>query len=791
MIYLKKIIAAFILFSMIYSINNDINPDSLRYKVAMASRCEKPPTIDGVLDDLSWEFAIPVDDFLQIEPVEFAQPSEKTIIKILFDDNALYISFNNFDSKPDKIRAPLTRRDAYMDGFNTVSDFVGFAIDSRNDDFNGKWFGVNAAGVKIDVNVSGQEDYDRSWNAVWDAKVSKNDSGWTAEVRVPFSVFQYENKKDMVWGISFNRHIHRSQEEVLWPGRQKSHVGIVSSFGVLEGLNNIPEPKKIEFVPYVLSSNNQSGNQFNLGGDLRYGISSNAVLNATVNPDFGQVEADPSVLNLSAFETFYDEKRPFFSEGANFFKNRLNLFNSRRIGASPGYFEPDSGDLENLSDNTTITGAFKLIGSTNSGINYGFVNANTSEESGKLSIGGGKEKFIVEPQTSYSVGKIEKSIFNKFSRVGLMYTDVTRKNINAANVLGLDWKIGLLNNRLFSNGQIVRSNTDQTGNGFRFNVGYKNETWWETRFWLGNYDDKFDVNDLGYLRRNNMTWTGLMFKVRRLEPTEAFLGSSLEFKIKKEWGIDDILIEDELSIETWTLLKNYWRFGFNSELKKPAYSDADIFRDDLAWAYATEKFWYNGFWIKSDRRKKIIVSIDAGMGNAKLRGKGYFTELEIDYKPIDPLNVSIEFKRDISPKYMQFVDILDGGDDIIRVYSNSKQVTEQVQLRLDWTFSPDLSFQGYFQPFYASMKYDSFYNLLEPETMNLASYDYLSANDNPDFEIENTVGTFVLRWEYNPGSTIFVVYNINENRYFSVNDNEWSKESNNAVVIKLNYWLKM
>jgi len=179
------------------------------------------------------------------------------------------------------------------------------------------------------------------------------------------------------------------------------------------------------------------------------------------------------------------------------------------------------------------------------------------------------------------------------------------------------------------------------------------------------------------------------------------------------------------------------------------------------------------------------------MGNAKLRGKGYFTELEIDYKPIDPLNINLEFKRDISPKYMQFVDILEVGDDIIRVYSNSKQITEQVQLRLDWTFSPDLSFQGYFQPFYANMKYDSFYNLLEPETMNLASYDYLSTNDNPDFEIENTVGTFVLRWEYNPGSTIFVVYNINENRYFSVNDNEWSKESNNAVVVKLNYWLKM
>ena len=790
MIFLKKIITTFIIISVIFS-ENVINPDSLRYKVAYATRCGVSPIIDGFLNDTAWDSSMVISDFLQLVPIELAKPSERTEARILYDDNAIYISFLNFDSNSLKIRAPLTRRDAYMDGFNTAADFIGIAFDSRNDDFNGKWFGVNAAGVKIDVNVSGQEDYDRSWDAVWDAAVSQNDSGWTAEIRIPFSVFQYENKNEMVWGISLNRHVHRTQEEFLWPGRSRSHVGIVSSFGILEGLKNIPQPKKLEIVPYALSSFRQSENQFNLGADLRYGVSSNAIINTTVNPDFGQVEADPSVLNLSAFETFYEEKRPFFSEGASFFKNRLNLFNSRRIGSSPNYFEPDSGDLENLSDNTTITGAFKLIGSFSSGINYGFINATTREESGDVFIGDSSERFIVEPQTSYSVGKLEKSILNKFSRIGLMYTDVTRKNSNGANALGLDWKIGLLNNRLFSNGQIVKSNTNQTGNAFRFNFGYKNATWWESRFWLGNYDDKFDINDLGYLKRNHMTWSGLMFKIRRFEPIGYLLGSSFEVKINKKWGINDILIEDELSIETWTLLKNYWRFGIESELKKEAYDDEDTFRDDRAWVYATEKFWFNSFWVKSDRRKKFILSITAGIGNAKLRGKGYYSQFEIDYKPIDPLNLSIELTKDISPRYMQFVDIIEDGNEIVRVYSNSKQTTNQIQLRLDWTFSPDLTFQGYFQPFYANIGYDNFSNLLEAETMNLVSYDYLSNNENPNFKIDNKVGTFVLRWEYKPGSTIFIVYNINENRYFSASDNEWSTESNNAFVIKLNYWLKI
>mgnify|MGYP000435134051 FL=1 len=770
----------------------NFNPDSLRYKISYATRCIESPSIDGRLDDESWNMAIPISEFFQLDPIEFGPPSEKTVVRVLYDDQALYISFENFDSEPDKIRKPLTRRDAYMDGFASSADFVGFAIDSKNDDYNGKWFGVNAAGVKIDVNVSGNEEYDRSWDAVWDAAVEVNDRGYTVEVMVPFSVFQFENKIDQVWGISFNRHIHKNQEEVIWPGHRKSHVGTVSSFGVLLGLKDIPEPKKVELIPYALSSLNENENDYNLGADVRYGVSSNAVINATVNPDFGQVEADPSVLNLSAYETFYEEKRPFFSEGANFFQHRLQLFHSRRIGNAPGYFSPDSGDLEDVPGNTTILGAFKILGTTKSGFNYGLINATTNEELGTIiNSDGQKEDFVVEPRTNYAVGRVEKSFINKFSRVGIMGTNVRRENAESASVAGLDWKIGLINNRLFSNGQIVRSNTDQTGNAFRFNVGYTDPVWWSTRIWFGTYDNKFEINDLGYLRRNDLTWTGVMFEARRREPWGYFLGSSIEFKYKKEWRGDGLILEDALELETWTLLKNYWRFGFESKIMQPAYNDEDIYRDDRAWAYSTEKFLWNDIWIKSDRRKKLILGVVGGIGNGKLRGKGYFTQLQIDYKPIEPLNISIEASQDLSPTYMQYVDIIDIDNSINRVYAQSEQLTKRVEFRIDWTFSPELSLQGYYQPYYADMKYLNYFELMSPETMNLQPFDYLSLYENPDFKWENRVGTFVIRWEYNPGSTLFLVYNMNEYDYYSTSDDSWSSGSSNAIVFKLNYWLKI
>jgi len=489
----------------------DFNPDSLRFKTTTAVRCSEAPVIDGLLDDPVWQSALPVDEFFQIGPLELAHPAESTIARVLYDDESLYISFRSYDSQPDRIKRALVRRDNWMEGFNSNSDWVGFSIDSRNDDYNGYFFAVNASGAKIDVSISGHEQYDPSWDAVWDVAVAFDEDGWTAEFDLPFAMFQFDNKPDLVWGIEFLRGLHRVQETLMWPGRTKSVRGTVFPLGVLLGLENIPDPKQLEIIPYTLLG--RSGKtRLDLGLDVRYGLTSNSIMKMTFNPDFGQIEADPSVLNLTAFETFYDEKRPFFSEGAEFFDQSLSLFHSRRIGRAPSYNLPEEGELKDAPDYTTILGATKVMGNTASGINYGLISAITAEESAILvidSVDQSDRRIVIEPSTNFTIGRIEVPLINDVFRVGLMVTNVSRKNNFGATVAGIDWNLGLYDNRLYTNGQIVRSDAKNiTGNAIRFRLGYVDPSWWSARLWYGYFDDKFDVNDLGYLQRNNTNWAG-------------------------------------------------------------------------------------------------------------------------------------------------------------------------------------------------------------------------------------------------------------------------------------------
>jgi hypothetical protein len=772
----------------------DFNPDSLRFKTATAVRCSEAPVIDGLLDDPVWQSALPIDEFFQIDPLELALPAELTIARVLYDDESLYISFRSYDSQPDRIKRALVRRDNWMEGFNSNSDWVGFSIDSRNDDYNGYFFAVNASGVKIDVSISGHENYDQSWDAVWDVAVAFDEDGWTAEFDLPFAMFQFDNIPDLVWGVEFLRGIHRVQESLMWPGRAKSVRGTVFPLGVLLGLENIPDPKQLEIIPYTLLGRSAE-TRLDYGLDVRYGLTSNSIMKMTFNPDFGQVEADPSVLNLTAFETFYDEKRPFFSEGAEFFDQSLSLFHSRRIGRVPSYNLPEEGEIRDAPDYTTILGATKVMGNTASGINYGLISAITAEESAILvidSVDQSDRRIVIEPRTNFTIGRIEVPLINDVSRVGLMVTNVSRKNNFGATVAGIDWNLGLYDNRLYTNGQIVRSDAKNiTGNAIRFRLGYVDPSWWSARLWYGYFDDKFDVNDLGYLQRNNTNWAGGKVDFRKQEPWGKFINNDLEFKYMQEWRGDGLVLERELEIEQSNLFNNYYTAGFFSKVFLPAYNDEDIFRNEEAWAYKTELWGYAGPTFSTDRRKKLVLNAVIGSGYGKNRGWGYHASLGAEIKPIEPLNIEIKAIQDRGPTYMQWVDVVETQNDTVRVYANSLLLTRDVTLRLNWTFSPDLSLQCFVQPFYANMKYESFYRLLEPETMDLEGYNYLNDdNDNPDFKLQNTIGTFVLRWEYRSGSTLFIVYNLNDNKFYSPVDKAWISEEANALYFKLNYWIK-
>ena len=775
---------------------DNINPNQLRFREMVATRTSAPPIIDGIIDDKVWENAIIENEFVQFEPYNLAAPSERTEARLMYDNDYVYIAVNNYDTEPEKITGRLSRKDRWMEAFGPHSDWVGVAFDSNNDDRTGYWFAVNPAGSRMDVYVSGEgmKAFDSSWDVVWEFKTAIHDQGWSIEMKIPMSVFQFDANKNEDWGLQVARYIHRLQEEVQWPGRPKGVNGFVPYYGILKGMDNIPSPKKVEILPYVLSGNNDESNVSSTGIDMKYGLSAQSSLNMTINPDFGQVEADPSVLNLTAFETQFEEKRPFFIEGGSFFKNRYKLFHSRRIGQTPGMLVPEDGVIIDSPDATTILGAGKILGETAAGTKYGIIEAVTDEEFGVWETESGdtviQEKGIIEPRTNYFIGRVEQPVFNNLSTVGVMMTDLRRVEAGYANVMGLDWRLKFLDNALTLKGQIVHSTKDgMSGNGARFNIGYLDPKWWDLNFVTGFTDDQYEINDLGFNERNDKWYYGSYGGLRKQDPWGRFLGNHLEYRyFISGRGGDGLTLSKSLSIEQRNELKNYWSFGAELNMQFAAYNDEDIFRDERAWVYQSETEGYGIFWFQTDKRKKLILRSYLGYGQGEYRPWGYRAGLNLRFRPLNNINLMIEGFQDLGTKSMEWVGIEEDSIGTNIIYAESAALMNDIQVRFNWTFTPDFTFEAFFQPFTVDMDYKTFYKLMAEKTRDLELYDY---SGDPDFKIKNIVGTFVVRWEYRPGSTLFLVYNLHTNNYYSASDDSWYKDTANSLFIKFNYWLQI
>ena len=777
---------------------DNISPNQLRFREMVATRTNTPPIIDGIIDEEVWENAIIENEFVQFEPYNLAAPSEKTEVRLMYDNDFVYIAINNYDTEPEKITGRLSRKDRWMEAFGPHSDWVGIAFDSNNDDRTGYWFAVNPAESRMDVYVSDatniMEAFDSSWDVVWEFKTAIHDQGWSIEMKIPMSVFQFEANKNENWGLQVARYIHRLQEEVQWPGRSKGVNGFVPYYGILKGMDNIPSPKKVEILPYVLSGNNDKSYVSSLGLDIKYGLSAQSSLNLTINPDFGQVEADPSVLNLTVFETQFEEKRPFFIEGGSFFKNRYKLFHSRRIGQTPGILVPEDGVIIDRPDATTILGAGKILGETESGVKYGIIEAVTDKEFGVWEYETGdtviKEKGIIEPRTNYFIGRVEQPVFNKLSTVGIMMTDLRRVEAGYANIVGLDWRLKFLDNALTLKGQIVHSTKDGiSGNGARFNIGYLDPKWWDLNFVTGFTDEQFEINDLGFNERNDKWYYGSYGGLRKQDPWGRFLGNHLEYRFFINGrGEDGLTLSKSLSIEQRNELINYWSFGAELNMQFAAYNDEDTFRDERAWVYKSETEGYGMFWFQTDKRNKLILRPYLGYGRGEYRPWGYRAGLHLWFRPMNNINLMIEGFQDLGGKSMEWVGIEEDSIGTNIIYAESEGIMNDIQIRFNWTFTPDLTFEAFFQPFTVDMDYKTFYKLMAEKTRNLEPYDYSS---DPDFKINNIVGTFVMRWEYRPGSTLFFVYNLNNNNYYNARDDNWSKNTENSLFIKFNYWLQI
>ncbi len=394
-----------------------------------ATRTTQPPVLDGRDDDVAWKSAHVIDQFLEYEPNSGATPRFRTEVRVLYDDKYLYVLGRMFDPAPDSIVSLLSRRDV-----RTESEQLKLVIDSYHDRRTAYQFAVNPAGVKRDFYVYDDKNEDDTWDAVWDVATRIDSLGWVAEFRIPFSQIRFNKERDKTFGLMVVRDIARTKQRISWPLLQRDMQGYVSQAGEMDGINGLPQPRRLEVSPYVVTKNSTRRDPLGaystpqalaLGTDMKLGLGSNLTLDATINPDFGQVEADPSVLNLSAFEQFFEERRSFFLEGAGIFQFRTacndidqgctGLFYSRRIGRSPqlrGLYGND--DSPSASG---ILGATKLSGRLASGLSVGMLAAVTERE-----LGG--EQRTLEPQSTYVVARLSQDLRRGQTGIGLMLTGV-------------------------------------------------------------------------------------------------------------------------------------------------------------------------------------------------------------------------------------------------------------------------------------------------------------------------------------------------------------------------------
>jgi hypothetical protein len=399
------------------------------------------PKIDGRLDDAIWQQSPVSSDFLQLDPIEGEVASEKTTVQVAYDEEGLYVGIRCYDSDPQAIVSRLTRRDG-----ETQADWISLSLDPHLDRQTGCFFTAYASGSVIDGTYADDRNKDETWNAVWEVATSIDAEGWSAEFYIPYYVMRFSPQDEYTWGLNVERHISRKQERTHWNLMQKDQPGLVSQFGNLHGIRDIDPPLHLEYVPYAMGRSIVDGGADyfgNAGVDLRYGVTSSLSLNATVNPDFGQVEADPAQLNLTAFEDFFSEQRPFFVEGASIFETGdFDLLYSRRIGRRPGYFSvPEDAVEEDRPEATTILGALKLTGKTEGKTAFGLLQAVTAPEYADINRNSVRDEYRIEPLTNYLVGRVRQDVFDGTSGVGLFASSVHRRDGQSAYVGATDWDL--------------------------------------------------------------------------------------------------------------------------------------------------------------------------------------------------------------------------------------------------------------------------------------------------------------------------------------------------------------
>ena len=847
----------FVLFCIVVAgpLSADTTPLAQKPRFA-AVRVAKAPVVDGDLGDPAWQSAPEITGFTQHNPDDGKPATQKTVVKVVYDDHAIYFGAMMFDTNP--VTTVLARRDTVLD----TSDWFYVSLDSQHDGLTGSSFWVNPSNVQYDTNLYNDIYDDSTWDAVWQSAAKIVPGGWAVEMRIPFSQLRFPDKPVHVWGLNLTRRIAKNNETDRLVNVPKNENGWVSRFAELTGIEGIHRERAVELMPYGvtrsdLTSRVDQGDPFTRraeakidgGLDMKYGVTSNLTLTGTINPDFGQVEVDPAVVNLGQFETFFPEKRPFFTEGAQIFKfgqgpanSRWNFnlyppqfFYSRRIGRSPQ--GSVSADFSDAPRQTTILGAAKLTGKAGNGWSVGVLDALTDREVGKFAFENQRWTQAVEPMTNYLVARSTKE-YGESSRIGLLFTSTNRRLPSEllglrrnAYELGVDgYTLMHKNDWLFewlagttrvdgtpeaidatqrnSSHNYARPDADYlhydptrtslSGWGGRAMLG-KQTGKWRPNIQVQAYSPGFDVNDVGYMQRVDVINSHAVMYYDDQDVNKYTREVNVWAGKYQNWNFGRDLVANGVYGNWYVQALNYW-YTFGSAGWDATTLDDRKTRGGPLTTTPGDNYVQVG--IGNDSRRKVYVEVSTDHYSDSEGGSSQSFYLTTTYRPTPAIKFSVTPTYARLANITQYVATLDDPAAIATfgkryVFARLDQHTLDMGMRAEWTASSRLSFQLYLQPFIASGGYSEYKSLAKPSTGDYTPLADHSSVANPDFNFRSVRGSAVVRWEFRPGSALYVVWNENRSDQVPIGNFRLRRDlsslpdalSKDVFLIKVSYWL--
>ena len=830
--------------------------------------------VDGRLDEDVWRQAPPISSFVQKEPVEGAPPTDLMDVRIVYDDTALYVGARMQSRNGTPVQAPMGRRDS-----GDQAEHILVSLDTYLDRRTAYNFGVTASGVRLDHYHASDTEWDSSaeFDPVWEAQTTIGEDGWVAELWIPFSQLRFNERSPQIWGLNLKRWVPSLNEEVYWAPVRRTDRGWASRFGELRGIDGITPSRRIEWLPYLagsarISGTREPGNPFDAGSDrggrvgldFKMGLGSNLTLEATVNPDFGQVEADPAEVNLSAFETFFTERRPFFVEGSQLLSGPVNnYFYSRRIGAPPS--GRVSADFVDYPPTTTILGAAKVIGRLASKTSVGVLGALTGEESARTYSAGVQQfgRARVAPRTMYGVARVQQEFGAAASTAGLMLTAV-RRNLaaddplagfltrNAFTISGdsllrfkdgeyeVSSRLGLTyvdgdaraidrlqrsSARYFQRpdaGYLTYDPTRTTMVGSKGVVGVERRS---GRHWLwlaqGQFESPgFETNDIGRLTSADGLNSLLELEYRETEPGPVLRNYSIAIDDSNEWNFGGDLQQGSVGADVRLTWLNFWETELSGRVDLRS-QDERLTRGGPS--MGTPRGWTVAAEVENSEAARTRGSLDLEYGRNEDGGLAFGAEAGLSLRPGSrwQLSVTPSYQRKVETQ--QYVTTREDGRPETYgrryVFAHIDRSTYATEFRLNYTFKPDLNLDFYAEPFAASGRYLHFGELEAARGRLLRRYgtdgtalvplpdgghevidgDARFTLANRDFNVRSFRSNLVLRWEWRPGSTLYVVWQQDRSgleplsRRVRVGDmlGSLTAPGHNFFAVKASFWLSL